>query len=129
MLRKLMIAVVFLGLGTASASAQYVPYTGRPPVVLQRPYSQGGYWVQFRQPYWRQQTFYSEPEMASFVSAQRSYGWEVQVRPSPWGFDVRYRLMQWGGSRVLPTMADAQQWAAYLEDQGYEPRIVPLAPR
>src|SRR5438270_4793474 len=128
MLRKLILAVTVFALGATSAFAQYVPYPGAPtypPAPSTPQYPQAGYWVQFRQPYWREQQFFSEPEMANFIRTQQSLGWEVQVSQTPPPpYQVRYRLMRWGGSRIVPTMAEAQQWARQLEDQGYEPRIV-----
>src|ERR1043166_3118689 len=133
MIRELFLSALFVALTAMPAAAQYVPYPGNPypgnrPQLTQPTPVQTGYWVQFRQTYWRQQTFYTEFEMANFINSQRALGWEVQVVPSPLGiFSVRYRLMQWGGSRTVSTMAEAQQWAAYLEDLGYEPRIVPLS--
>src|SRR5262249_1270004 len=81
------------------------------------------YWVQFRQPDWRDQTFNSRYEMDAFIANQRSNGWEVQV--FPYELRVRFRLMQWGGSRVFTDLGAAQAWAAYLDhDLGYQPRIV-----
>jgi hypothetical protein len=124
MLRKLVFTVVALCLGALPASAQYVPFPGNSPELLQPP-QQSGYWVQFRQPSWRQQEFGSEPEMANFIATQRSLGWEVQVVGQ---YVVRFRLMQWGGSRILPTLPEAQQWADMLAAQGYQPRIVNLGP-
>jgi hypothetical protein len=127
MFRKLILTVAVFAFGVTSAVAQYVPYQGPrpyPPAVSSPQVRQGGYWVQFRHPYWREQEFASQPEMANFIRTQQGFGWEVQVLQSPYRYAVRYRLMQWGGSRILPTLPEAQQWAAMLEDQGYEPRIV-----
>jgi hypothetical protein len=125
MLHKLFVTLLVLGLGASTASAQQtLPY----PRPVPTPPLPSGYWVQFRQPEWRQQTFATEFEMVNFINSQRALGWEVQVVPSPLGpFSVRYRLTQWGGSRTVPTMAAAQEWAAILADQGYQPRIVPLS--
>ena len=135
MFRKLILATVTLALGVTTVSAQVLPYPREVPPTpsqpqYQPPFSQSGYWVQFRQPSWRQQTFATEFEMANFINTQRPLGWEVQVLPpSPFGgYTVRYRLTQWGGSRTVATMGEAQQWAAYLTDLGYEPRIMPLSP-
>jgi hypothetical protein len=128
MFRKMIFTVVALALTMMPAHAQNLPYPRVVPGPVQPPSNQIGYWVQFRQPYWRQQQFASEPEMANFIATQTALGWEVQVLPAPPGvYLVRYRLMQWGGSRILPTAAEAQRWAATLEDQGYEPRIVNLS--
>jgi len=96
------------------------------PDTLSASQPQGRYWVQFRQPYWRDSQFNSQAEMEAFVANQQKNGWEVQVSVVPPGiYNVRYRLMQWGGSRKVNTMREAREWAAYLEDQGYEPRIIP----
>ena len=65
MLHKLIVSVIALGLGVSAAPAQYVPYPGNAPGIYQQPQlRQAGYWVQFRQPYWRQQEFGSELEAA-----------------------------------------------------------------
>jgi hypothetical protein len=83
------------------------------------------YWVQFRQPEWRDQTFYSRYEMDVFLDDKRRNGWEVQV--FPYELRARFRLTQWGGSRTFDTLPEAQQWAAYLDRElGYQPRIVDL---
>jgi len=133
MLHKLLLAGIALGLGVSAAPAQYPPDPGSapppvlPPPTVQTPPSQTGYWVQFRQPYWRETTFNSQIEMDNYIQQQRRLGpWELQVLPSPVGvYRLRYRMTQWGSSNILRTLAEAQRWAAYLEDLGYEPRIRP----
>jgi hypothetical protein len=83
------------------------------------------FWVQIRQPNWQEQQFYSRPELDSFARTQRQNGWEVQVANLPDGtFSARYRLMKWGGSQIVDSIGDARRWAAILQDQGYETRIV-----
>lgn len=132
---RMILAVVVLGLGTARASAQYPPPPGNmlpPPRAYSSPSQQGGmYSVQFRQPYWRKQTFNSEAALDNFIALQTQNGWQIQVLAArPHHYTARYRLTHWGGSANLPTLPAAQQWATHLEDMGYEPRIVyvPYAP-
>jgi hypothetical protein len=129
---RMLIAALALGLGTTSASAQVPP---PPPVnplplprVVQPPTgAQPVYHVMFRQPYWRQQTFRSEAQLANFIALQERNGWDIQVLSSrPGHYTVRYRLMQWGGSANFPDLPSAQQWAAQLENLGYEPQVVLL---
>jgi len=126
MRRIVVLALLVLGMGAPAAPAQYVPYPGdRPTPLPTLPPRQAGYWVQFRQPYWRSQEFRSEAEAVNFIENQQALGWDVQMMPPNRGrFVVRYRLMQWGGSRVYPDLADAQRWAAQLEQAGFEPRVV-----
>jgi len=127
MLRKLMLVFALLVSATA-AWAQDGPLrmhlSDGPAATVQSPQVLR-YWVQFRQPYWREQQFGNRDEMEAFVAGQQRNGWEVQVYSDPGGgFMVRHRLMNWGGSRIFNTLPEAQQWAANLENQGYEPRIV-----
>jgi hypothetical protein len=63
--------------------------------------------------------------MAAFMDDRTRNGWEVQVLSQSHGrYTVRSRLMQWGGSRVVYDLGEAQRWAAHLEELGYEPRII-----
>jgi len=81
------------------------------------------YWVQFRQPEWRDHAFALQQEMDEFIYDKQRNGWDVQVYAGE--LRVRYRLTQWGGSRIFDNLREAQAWAAYLERElGYEPRIV-----
>ena len=74
MLHKLFVTLLVLGLGASTASAQQtLPY----PRPVPTPPLPSGYWVQFRQPEWRQQTFATEFEMVNFINSQRALGWEV----------------------------------------------------
>jgi hypothetical protein len=123
MIHKLMLTIVLAtgalvplnGIGAARLTAQErsrIPYGQR-------------YWVQFRQPQWQEQTFFSPAEMDNFVRTQERNGWDVQVANLRGGaYSVRFRLVHWGGSRVVDSLAEARDWAAYLESKGYEPRIV-----
>jgi hypothetical protein len=129
----MIVVALLLGLGANSASAQYQPPPppNRLPMprIVQPPLVQPGYYyVMFRQPYWRQQTFRSEPEMANFIALQERNGWDIQVLTAyPGNYTVRYRLLQWGGSGTFPDLPSARQRAAQLENIGYEPRIVLMA--
>ena len=136
MLRNL-VAAALLGL-TVSASAavaQYGPagpYHPGPYGTGARPFaSRPSYHVQFRQPEWREQVFDDPYALDEFVQDKKSNGWEVRVIRS--GYDqhrVQYRLRNWGGSRFLPSMWEARQWAQELEaTQGLQTRIVPYGPR
>lgn len=79
--------------------------------------------VEFRQPEWRDQLFGSQYDMDEFIADKQRNRWDVQVFPSE--LRVRFRLTQWGGSRVFDNLPDAQAWVAYLERQfGYQCRIV-----
>jgi hypothetical protein len=127
MCHKLLVAILVCGLAGASAFAQQVLPPPRPvaPGANAPPTAQGFYSVQFRQPYWRQQEFRSQQEVANFIALQQPNGWEIQVLPPQRNrYPVRYRLMQWGGSRNVADVAEAQRWAGVLEEAGYEPRIV-----
>jgi len=112
------------------AAGVWVPHEGMSGArltaqeVLRRPYAHR-YWVQIRQPQWQEQTFTSRENMDYFIRDQQRNGWELQVGTLPGGeYSVRYRLMRWGGSRVVDSRAEARDWAAQLEEQGYETRIV-----
>lgn len=109
-------------LATAGAGERY--YRGQPPpvpVYSSQP-APTRYWVQFRQPFWREHEFGSRAELDNYVYDRQRNGWEVQV------FDrrrARDRLMHWGGSRKFDYLPEAQSWARYLEDrEGYETRVV-----
>jgi hypothetical protein len=130
-LHRLLITVTALAAVTATAAAQVGPYPypkyppPGPPLPYPSPYRQQAFWVQFRQPYWRVQQFRSPGELAAFVADCQRNGWEVQVLSSGRGRQTaRARLMQWGGSRIVYDLGEAQRWAAYLAELGYEPRIV-----
>jgi hypothetical protein len=127
---RIILAALVLSLGATHASAQNPPPPppGRlpmPRIVQPPPGQRGVYHVEFRQPYWRTQTFRNEADFANFMALQERNGWELQVlQAQPGRFTVSYRLMQWGGSQNLPDLPSAQQWAMRLENLGYEPRIV-----
>jgi hypothetical protein len=124
MFHKLMLTVVVLAAG---GLVQYEGIggsrlTAQQPIPVPRAQR---YWVQFRQPEWRESTFTTREDLDYFVRNQQRNGWEVRVANLPDGtFSARYRLTQWGGSQILDTLGDAQAWAAQLAGQGYEPRIV-----
>jgi hypothetical protein len=83
------------------------------------------YWVQIRHPESQNQQFYTRQDLDYFVNSQRQNGWEVQVANLSDGtFSARYRLMRWGGSRIVDSMREAQWWANELQEQGYQTRIV-----
>jgi hypothetical protein len=126
MLRKLMLVFALVVSGTAAWAQDgplRMPLSDVPEAAVQP--SQIRYWVQFRQPNWWEQQLSNREEMETFVAGQQRNGWEVQIHSYPDGtYMVRHRLMNWGGSRILNTLPEAQRWAANLENQGYEPRIV-----
>src|SRR5206468_727037 len=111
MIHKLMLAIVLAagvlapldGIGAARLTAQE---------RSRNPYAQR-YWVQIRQPQWQEQTFYSAAELDNFVRTQERNGWDVQVANLRGGvYSVRFRLVRWGGSRVVDSLAEARDWAA-----------------
>jgi hypothetical protein len=132
MLRNLILTTVALASSVATASAQDEPFSrirsadpGAYAARSGRAARRFAYHVQIRRPYWEAQTFSARRAMAAFADKQRANGWEVQLLPqAPGSFPVRYRLMKWGGSRVLPTRDEAEDWADELEEDGYETRIV-----
>ncbi len=120
-----MIAVIALGTGGLEASSQEFAqgYATHDQALYSAQQSERRYGVEFRQPDWRDYAFGSQQEMDDFIYDKQRNGWELQIFPGQ--LRVRYRLIQWGGSRILNTLSEAQAWAQHLERQfGYETRIV-----
>src|SRR5438309_11528879 len=108
------IAVITLGAGGLNAPEVARGYDTHDQVVYAR------FGVEFRQPDWRDYVFGSPQEMDEFIADKQRNGWELQLFPGE--LRVRYRLTQWGGSRIFDNPPEAQAWAAYLQRQlGSEP--------
>ena len=119
------IALIALGVGGADAYSQGLPggYHPHEQVHYSAQPRDARYGVEFRQPDWREYAFGSPQEMEDFIYEKQRNGWDVQILSGQ--LRVRYRLVQWGGSRVLDSFSEARAWAAHLERQfGYETRIV-----
>lgn len=119
-----MIAAIALGVAGLTDGSQQLSQGQNVMDQAQDSQPQGRrFWVQFRQPFWRDHIFGSRQEMDEFVDGRGRNGWDLQV--FPYEFRVRYRLVQWGGSRIFDDLAEARAWARYLQNQeGYETRIV-----
>ena len=119
------IAIIALAIGSSDASSVDLARTNNADgqVNLAVHSQVGRFGVQFRQPEWRENRFSSPEEMDNAIMEWRRNGWELQIFPND--LRVRYRLMQWGGSRAFNDLREAQDWARYLEDsQGYQTRVV-----
>jgi hypothetical protein len=118
------IAVIALGVGGLDAGSQELArYDGRDQAYEYAQRRDGRFWVQFRQPEWRDYAFDSREEMDQFIYDKQRNGWDVEIYPR--GLRVRYRLTQWGGSQIFDTLPEAEAWARHLERHfGYQPRIV-----
>jgi hypothetical protein len=118
-----LIAVIALGAGGLEAQEVARGYDTHDQTLYSLQRTEARFGVQFRQPDWRDYVFGSPQEMDDFISDKQRNGWELQIVPRE--LRVRYRLMQWGGSRIFDNLLEAQAWAAHLERQfGYESRIV-----
>jgi hypothetical protein len=124
MFHKLTLTAVVLAAGALMPHGWIdgVGLTAQEPIPVPRTQR---FWVQIRQPNWQEQQFFSRQDLDYFIRTQRQNGWEVQVANLPDGtFSARYRLLKWGGSQIVDTLGDARRWAAELQEQGYETRIV-----